>query len=883
MKLKHTYILLIAALTIIGCRQTKYVPERKYLLKKNEVFQTGDKLDKDDLNSIIRQQPNYKRVGVKWKLLAFNRVDSTKVANKRVKKNQANFLTNRKRLARQDQINSKRMHRAIRKGRSHYTEKIIKLKDTVEPRMFFREWYKYKIGHAPVVFDSIPYNKSIDQIGAYLRRKGYYYGDVKAFVDYKKNKKCVVSYHVTTGEQYRIDSVYIIGKNPIVLERYREYLDAKDNHKILNEAFDSEQLDDHRGKVAKYMRDSGIYGFSSNHISYVADTIRSGMSVILGVRLSDRIMKSDRNRDSVIQVPHQETFVNRVYFHISDTLNFKGSFSQYMKSRGFELFDGQFLNRVDTTFYIKTMDQSDEIDVTRMAIFTHNGPLPVKPKILELQNYLEIDQMYSEQNLEKTYLSLLQLDLFDAVKTVLVEVGTSGCVDAHYYLIPRKKQSFGFEPRATNSNGFLGVAATFNYTNRNLFKGAEKIILGLSGGFESQPPIFDQTIDGNQIQTAGRSFNTFEVGPSSQLEIPGLFPLRINKGAKKLRPKTVVSSAYNFQKRDDFTQGTFQLNYLWRFFAKKTMIFQSGFPLLSVIKFVNIDKSPEFEQRLVEINDLFLLNAYSDQFVWQDWKFTYEYNIQEKENRKGNSQLNFTSSFDPAGNLLSLFQQYQDSIDGQYTIFGIRYAQFARLDNNFVYSKPIGKDRSLNFRLTAGGGLPYGNSKSALPYEYSFFAGGANDNRGWRARALGPGSYKYYLDTNRTATQIGDIRIGASAEYRFAFNSLFKGALFVDAGNVWTIAEDPNRVGGQISSNWYKEIALAGGFGLRMDLEYFIVRIDMGFPIMNPALPEGAKWIFQSRHKYYAEGIAEFGVDKYESYMPLPFIPTFHFGIGYPF
>lgn len=852
-------------------------------MKKNDIYQSGDKLDKDDLSSIIRQQPNYNRVGVKWKLLAFNLVDSTKVANKRFEKNKALQIKNRKRLSRQDRVNSKRMDKAVRKGRSHYTEKIVTLKDTVEPRMFLREWYKYKIGHAPVVFDSIPYNKSIDQIGAYLRSKGYYYGDVKAFVDYKKSRKCIVSYHVKTGEQYVIDSVHIIGDNPVVLNRYKDYIDEKENHKIKGEAFDSELLDDHRSRVAKYMRNSGIYGFSSNHISYVADTVKESMTVKLGVRFSDRLRKDEVNRDSVIQVPHVETFVNRVYFHIADTLNFNGSFSQYMNSRGLSLYEGQFLKRLDTTFYTKLKDHSDEIDVTRMAIFTHNGPLSIKPKILELQNYLEIDQMYSEKELEKTYLSLLQLDLFEAVKTVLVEVGDPGCVDAHYYLVPRKKQSFGFEPRATNSNGFLGVATTFNYTNRNLFKGAEKLTLSLSGGFESQPPVFDETLDGDKIETAGRSFNTFEIGPSSQLEIPGLFPLKINKGAKKLRPKTIISSAYNFQKRNDFTQGTFQMNYLWRFFSKKTMIFQSGLPLLSVVKYVNIEKSPEFEARLIEINDLFLLNAYSDQFIWQDWKFTYEYNIQEKENRKGNSQLNFTSSFDPAGNLLSLFQKYQDTVDGQHTIFGIGYAQFARLDNNLIYSKPIGKERSLNLRLTAGGGLPYGNSKSALPYDYSFFAGGANDNRGWRARALGPGAYKYYLDTNRTATQIGDIRLGASAEFRFALNSLFKGAFFVDAGNVWTVSEDPNRVGGQISPNWYKEIAVAGGFGLRMDLEYFIVRVDLGFPLMNPALPEGAKWIFQSRQPYYDEGIATFGQDDYQKYLPLPFIPTFHFGIGYPF
>jgi outer membrane protein assembly factor BamA len=169
-----------------------------------------------------------------------------------------------------------------------------------------------------------------------------------------------------------------------------------------------------------------------------------------------------------------------------------------------------------------------------------------------------------------------------------------------------------------------------------------------------------------------------------------------------------------------------------------------------------------------------------------------------------------------------------------------------------------------------------------MPYDYSFFAGGANDNRGWKARALGPGSYKYYLDTNRTATQIGDIRIGTSVEYRFSFGELMKGAFFVDAGNVWTFNEDINRPGSKFSSNWYKEIAVSGGFGLRMDLDFFILRLDFGLPITNPALPQGARWIFQSRDPYYAEGLEKFGIS-YKSFMPKPFTPNVHFGIGYPF
>lgn len=896
-QLKLTYILLIVTLGIVACKQTKYVPDGRYLLKKNDVVTVGDKLDKYEVDDLIRQHPNYKSFGIKWKLLAFNLIDSSKVADKRIRKNEKLRQTNSKRLAKQERINTERMHKAAEKGKTYYTEKIVTLKDTLDPPMFFREWYKYKIGRAPVVFDSLRFNKTLEQMSAYLRSKGYYYGNVNGFVKYKRNKKCVVTYAIETGKPYRIDSLYFVSENPLVVDRYADIIGGQldtivvkgskryylNQHDMVNDRLDKDKLDDHRRIIAKEMRNRALFGFSSTSISYVIDTNKRDLTATVGVLFTDRFIKPV-NKDTLIRTKHVETYINHVVFHLADTSRYTGDFKSHMEALGLSLYDGQFLRTIDTTYYTSIKDpKTGQLDVTRVAVFYHNGKLVVKPRILEAQNYLERDELYSERDLEKSYLSLLQLNVFEAVKTEVKESGEPGCVDIHYYLKPSRKQSFSFEPKATNSNGFLGVSATINYVNRNLLKGAEKLTMSLSGGFESQPPVFDQNVNGEKIQTAARSFNTFEIGPSSSVDIPGLFPLRLRNFAKRLRPKTVISTAYNYQNRVDFERGTFQMNYLWRFYAKKTMIFQSGLPFMSVIKFVNIHKTDEFSDKLNELNDLFLINAYSNQFIWQDWKFTFEYNIKDKENRKGNSQLYFLTSFDPAGNIFGLFRKFQDTLpNGQHAILGIGYSQFSRFDNELIFSKPIGKTQSVNFRVEAGAGIPYGNTETSLPYDYAFFGGGANDNRGWRARSLGPGSYQYYLDTNRAATQIGDMRIGASFEYRFEFNRVFKGALFADAGNIWTLKEDVNRIGGNISKDWYKEIALAAGFGLRVDLDYFIIRVDLGIPIYDPAMPEGSRFIFDDRDNYYAAGEAAFGPN-YRDYLPLAFIPKLHFGIGYPF
>jgi outer membrane protein assembly factor BamA len=884
---KLTYILPILlpfTLFIVGCNQTKYVPQSEYLIKKNKVIVKGDKstIDKEELASIIRQPTNYRRFWIKWKLYAYNSVDSAKVAEKRERLNQELVAENKRRIAKQNRINKKRILKAREKGRTHYTHKTIALKDTLNPRKFIREWYKYEIGEPPVIFDSTAFEKTLEQMNAYLAQKGFYYGAAEGLVTYKESKqKCVVTYVVTPGAQYKIRNTRIDCENPEVLEAYQDYVRSRHDPPLLNKPFDSKMLDSYRYRVAKFMRDSSFYGFSANHITYVADTSKHDMSVDLTLVFGDRTIRADGDMDSLIQIKHKKFVVDEVLFHLADTLNYEGNFVRMMEEQGFSLYNGPFINTVDTLIYVK--ERRDKTYDNREAVFYYNGEPFVKPVVLEAQNFLEKNTKYSGKNAEASYAALLRMDIFRAIKTEIVEVPETNKLQVHYYLAPKKRQSYSFQPRATNTNGYLGASAAISYTNRNLFRGAERLTLSLSGGFESQPAIFDETQDGDNFQTTGRSFNTFEIGPSVRLTLPGLFPLRSSDISKKRRPQTIISSGYSYQNRADFERRSFQLDYEWKFIVTKTSLFEVGLPGVSVVRFVNINKSEEFEERLDALGDLFLINAFSNQFIWQDWRIRYEYNIKEKQNRKGNAQVYFASVFEPAGNVLSVFRPYQDTTEfGQFAINGVGYSQFMRLDNELVISKPFGNERSLNLKLEIGGGLPYGNTTTSLPFDYSFFAGGANDNRGWRARTLGPGGYKYYLDTLRSATQIGDLRLGAYSEFRFAINSFFKGAVFLDAGNIWTTEVDPNRLDGQFSRDWWRQIAVASGFGLRMDLDFFVIRVDLGIPIRNPALPAGENWFFQKKDEFQAEAIATFG-NNWQQFVPNLYLPNIHLGIGYPF
>ncbi len=855
-------------------------------------------MDKDALNEIIRQHPNRSLLGLKFRLWAYNREtyfyivksDSASIADKRFTQNQKLYKKNQKKRRRQAKINEKRIIKAKENGDSLYYEKIIPLKDTINPRKFFREWFKYKIGESPVVFDSASFSRSISQLNSYLNRKGYYFGSVTGDVDtLAQKRKVIVKYKILTGPAYYIDSLIVDCENESVKLDYEKFRKTSNHPNLVGEKLDSDLLNSYKYQVAKYMRDNAYFGFSPAHVLFNADSTGKKMKVDLTITLTDRFIKDN---DQTIQKKQAIYRVRKVYFHLADTLSYKGNFAQDIKQRGILLMNNNYITTLDRILYneIKMSRKQkkaakiplnyDTLVPYRKATFLYNTKPYIRPSILEMQNYLEEGNYYKEYYLERSYASIARLGVFQSVKPELIELQGKDSIDVHYYLVPAKKQSYSFEPRFTNSNSFLGLSASINYNNKNLFRGSEKMTISLGGGFESTPVVFAENLDGKK--TKYDLFNTFEYGPSIQFDLPGLFPLPVTKLTKRQRPRTILSLAYNFQKRYDFNRGVFQFNYLYKFVLDKTQTMQIGLPFASVIKFVAIsDRSDSFVKKLAESNDLFLRNAYSDQFIWQDFKITFEYNNKEADIKKRTS-IFYSVNFDHAGLLTSWISKNVDTATNQKMFLGVPYSQFARLDNEVIIGYPLDKKSSLNFRFTAGAGLPYGNKNPSLPYDYGFFAGGSNDNRGWRARSLGPGTYKYYLDTTRTETQIGDMRLSGSAEYRFSMSKLFKGAVFFDAANIWTMKNDVNRVGSQISEDFYKQLAFSAGIGLRVDFGFFVIRLDMGVPLNNPALPKGSQWIFQSRQPYYDEGFAKFGSD-YRRIMPRPFTPSLNFGIGYPF
>ncbi len=819
------------------------------------------------------------------------------------------------------------------------TRYFFTYKDTTNIRPTWRMRMKYKFGEAPVIADTALMGKSKQQIKAFLRSKGYYEPKIEAHFDtlFKEKKgqkrdikKIKGTYSVVTGERFIIDSVLLNCPNASVAQRFysftKKIADANGLNTYFKEAlvdkkpvsfpFDANQLDAYRYEVAAYMADSKFYGFTEQNVFYKVDTIRSHNSsdhrMKLTIGFSNRLVETESK--VIIEVPFVETLIEGVFFEISDTTYFE-NYSDSLSKKNIDLSKEKYLPTFDSyrydvlhtkienkndgndkveTFYKSTVNKniwgkykdSVGINTLRIATFKYNGEIFANPALIECQNYLENGNYYKAYYVDRSYTRMQQLGLFSQVDWRLVEKKPgSGLLEVHYYLVPATRQSFSFLPKATTVNGFLGISASFNYSNINLFKTGTKMNFTLGTGFEQNSTIIQTTPN-------TKFFNTIEIGPSLKFDIPGLFPFPVTVVGKRQRPRTEIGVAVNYQQRQDFTRSLVQFDWNYKFAAGdgKTQNFGIGI-IAPTIKVVSISKTDEFTARINQLNDLFLKNAYNNQLIWEDAKFTFSYDNlnKDKDDKKydrlrltSNSNLNFAGYF--MANALSLINRDHDA-EGRRLLSGIPFSQFSLIDSKLIANVRYSKTKALAFRLMAGYGLPGKNSKTSLPYDYSFSSGGANDIRGWEARQLGPGSYLSLLDPNAVATQIGDIRLESSVEYRFG-SGIFNHAFFADAGNTWTYRNDPLRPGSQMTNQFYKQFALSVGYGLRLDFEFFIFRIDMGLPIYNPTMPDGTRWIYEKHTAYNDLATTIYGDDyksKLSKFQINPFRPHFHFGIGLPF
>ncbi len=479
---------------------------------------------------------------------------------------------------------------------------------------------------------------------------------------------------------------------------------------------------------------------------------------------------------------------------------------------------------------------------------SYDNDLKFNDRVLKNICTIRPGAMYDEREVNTTYSRLSALRLFSGVNVAL-NPRDSGIVDCDISLTKSRMQGFKVNLEgSTNSTGLIGISPQVSYYHKNIFHGGQWLNLGFLGNFQFKYD--DRSVKSNEFGvSAGLSFPEFLGLPNSIFHGPSL-------------PRTEINASYNYQNRPEYTRNMISTSYGYSGSLRNGKFFYQFYPIQAkIVRLTNLD--PNFYTTLS--GNPFMRDAYQNHFDVGSGlvayyttstalvpKETYEY---------ARLQL------DASGNVLSLFNKAMKSDEyGSRLIWNTPYSQYIRteltLGKTFVFGKNGGQ--ALAIRLLGGVGYAYGNS-STIPFEKQFYSGGANSMRGWQARSLGPGNSK--ADTTFVIpSQTGDVKLEANLEYRFPMFWKLCGAVFTDVGNIWTLKETDGDDGSHTHfdlKNLAASLAADWGIGLRVDLNFLILRLDMGMKVYDPSL-DTARWRSPSQWL------------KKDGY-------TLHFGVGYPF
>ena len=681
-----------------------------------------------------------------------------------------------------------------------------------------------KLGQAPVVFDPALMEDSRDNISTHLKYTGYYGSHVQAIASVL-NRQTVVDYLVTLGKQYPIKSIYYEVDNPDLAEEI--FKDTVNSLIQRGKPLSEDLLDKESERSAAYLRNRGYYEFSKNFYFFAADTVSVQDSALL--RISVRNYPRGGSPDEAVR--HRRFYFGKVEIYpVSDNIRYRASVASRIP---------------------QVLDTVNHGDITIL----YDKKRRIRPSMLDKMNRIVPGELYNESIVNNTYQRMSNLRIYNSVSVELTKADTN-TVDCSIRLIPSKAHGYKVNLEAsTNSTGLIGISPSISYYNRNIFKGGEWLSLSVSGNFQFS--VRNSTRATEFGANAGLSFPTFVLLPDRMF--------------KNIIPRTDIELSYNFQRRPEYTRNMIGANFGWSWSSQSNKFYFKVVPLQ-----INIVNLPVYSDSFLEsLTNPFVREAYKNHFE-AGLGFDLQYSSDPSIN-PANSYFKADFQFDIAGNLISAFNPLMpvDS-SGFRTIWNSPYSQFVRGELSLVYTWKFGRDnkQALAVRGLGGIGYAYGNS-AKMPFERLFWAGGSNSLRGWTARSVGPGSSR--MDrTFSIPNQTGDMRLEANIEYRFPLFSIFRGAVFADWGNVWNLERTGRHesMGGGSGEDhsteelsyfrWgdvFRTSAFSAGAGLRIDLNFVVVRFDVGIKLYDPATqqwPNIRTWF--SRGGY-----------------------AFQFGIGYPF
>lgn len=693
---------------------------------------------------------------------------------------------------------------------------------------WYNRWLR-NIGRPPVIYDADLTEASRRQLRQALVNKGYMDAVVEADTILRPDRKrASVTYRIHAGRPHVIKSLDINSPDTAVLAILRADSSLIDVGP--GDIFDRNRLDNLRTTITGRLHDEGYYAFSREYITFTADTVRGSKDIGLTLNL-----RPAGRRDTSATAASSASGAHRVY---------------YIRSVRFVTEEALHDAVRDTVDY-------------RNISVVYGPDRYIKPSSLYDMCFIEPGRHYSARDVDRTYSSLSRLSILRFINIEMHPAGSLGdmeLLDAVITISRTKKQGVTLELEGTNSEGDLGFGVGATYVNRDLTRRSEQLTVKFRAAYESLSGNLDGFINKRFTEYAGEAGITFP-----KFELP--FATRAFK--KRMQASTEFTLSFNYQERPEYTRIIAGAAWRWKWNnRRRDMVWRHTFDLID-INYVRLPRSTiDFIDQIAPSNPL-LRYSYEDHFIMRLGYTFYRTNrrIPTAEVNAFAMQPSITTlrvSGEMAGNLLyglsSLFSSKR--YDGAYKVFGIQYAQYVKGEVDYTYTLNLNSRNALAFRGSFGIAYPYGNS-SMVPFEKRFYAGGANGVRGWGVRTLGPGCYDARNSVSDFINQCGDISFILSAEYRAKLFWVLEGALFIDAGNIWTIHEYPNQPGGMFKFNkFYKQIAASYGVGLRLDFTYFLLRFDLGFKAHNPAMNQEPWPLIHPK----------WGRDT-----------NFHFSVGYPF
>ena len=646
-------------------------------------------------------------------------------------------------------------------------------------------WFYNKLVEQPVVIDDVNPALRVEMMKSILDNHGYFSGNAKyeLLPDKKNDKKAKLSYFVTLGKPYNFSNVeYTGGRTPLLhaidsIARRSEYLKP-------GQRYITDSLSYFRENIAAQVRNLGYYYFQPDFIEFMADTIQTPGSVSIKMVLADNINPAALKKYYVGDVV---TTVNNMWGRgTPDTLQTRrGTLIKVMpvKLRD-DLVPSCLRFRKGRVVRVRDIDQT-QLNLSRMGIF-------------------------STVNIDVTPLdSLHGRDTIDYKVTCTLD----------------QPMEASLEFQATSkSNSYIGPAVVASLTNKNLFGGGEQLTTQLTAGYEWQTGR-----GANKENTT--SVNSYEFGLSSTLSFPRLLaPKFVDRSRRYINWTRLSLSADLLNRPDYFKMVQFGTSFGWEWHANRNSL--NEFTPFKLTYTKMLSTTAAFDSAMVQNPAVAL--SFRNQFIpLMSYSYTYDKVIDK------NNKLLWTFNIMEAGNVFSAVWGLAGKKNGEKKMFGTPFSQFVKAQSQLVYSCKLLHHRDakqwLVFRVFAGAAHAYGNS-TQVPYSEQFYIGGANSLRAFGVRSVGPGSYHPGDNVkNGYYDQTGTFKFEFNTEWRFPLMGYLHGALFLDAGNVWLLKKDELRPGGALGEgNFFKELAVNTGVGLRFDMEMLVIRGDLGIGIHAP-------------------------------------------------